>query len=84
MICEGCATAARGEEPERPHCRVCKREVAVYKGGDRSIVIHGFPNTRVRCQGSRKPPATGHDLCDGCSCQHKPRGSWQNRELLDS
>lgn len=41
-------------------------------------MVHNFPNTRIRCQGSRKAPATCHDLCDGCPCQRKPPGTWDS------
>ena len=65
MICESCASAARGEDALPSRCPVCKRKISVYRDDiprtEQRIVVHKFPNTRVRCQGSRKAPASGHD-----------------------
>lgn len=79
-ICRPCRQAAQGKG-DLLACSVCgKRGVSVYRTdvplAEQSVFFHkaaGF-----RCDGSGRPPvvSTFHDYCDGCPCQHKPRGSW--------
>lgn len=84
-ICKHCADAAEGKTVELAYCSVCdKRNVSVYATevpvDEQRVYVHKFPNTRIRCQGSRKPPVykrVGHEWCDGCPCQHKPSGAWK-------
>lgn len=82
-ICEHCAAAAEGQGPRLAYCRTCGRRAKVYRDDapedEQAVVVHKHSNTRVRCQGSRKPPVfkhVGHEWCDGCPCQHRPSGSW--------
>lgn len=53
-----------------------KRDVLIthHRGGERVQYTE-----RARCPGTGKPPVfrSGHDACDGCPCQHRPRGSWK-------
>lgn len=85
MICEPCASAADGADlgPADPVCSACGLlPVALYGNG--TVRFHKFrpPTsvTKVKCPGTGEPPRllrTGHDFCNGCSCQHKPPGSWK-------
>lgn len=84
-ICDHCRGAADGKTAYLAFCSVCDKEnVSVYDGSvpvdEQRVYVHKFPNTRIRCQGSRKPPVmkhVGHERCDGCPCQHKPPGAWK-------
>lgn len=83
MICEPCVEAAEGRGPRHPYCSNCGRRARLYRDdvpeAEQSVYVHKHTNTRIRCQGSRKPPVylhVGHEWCDGCSCQHRPSGSW--------
>lgn len=85
MICDRCRDAADGVDfGPVPVCSTCGRgPIAVYNDAkpvdEQSVVVHKSPNFGIRCQGSKRPPrlSTGHDFCNGCSCQHRPRGSWK-------
>ncbi len=84
-ICKSCADGADGKIHEVAYCSVCdRRGIAVYNDhvplDEQQVYVHKFPNTRIRCQGSRRPPvmkSVGHDRCNGCPCQHKPSGAWK-------
>lgn len=70
MICTECAHAA--DFPGYVYCSVCKRRATVYstlpKQVNQSVVVHKIAGSR--CHGSKRAPLTGHDLCNGCDCQH--------------
>lgn len=83
-ICDACARAAAGEGAVLRYCRNCGKQSSVYATdvpvSEQRVVVHKHANTRIRCQGSRKPPvyrSVLHDWCDGCPCQHRPPGSWK-------
>jgi hypothetical protein len=83
-ICEHCRNAAEGKTAQVAFCSVCDRgRVGIYDTSvplpEQRVYVHKFPNTQVRCQGSRKPPVmkgVGHARCNGCPCQHRPSGAW--------
>lgn len=86
MICDRCREAADGRDlGPVPVCSVCGQgPIAVYNNArtfqTQSVVRHKFG--LVWCEGSKKPPrlSTGHDFCNGCPCQHRPRGSWKGEK----
>lgn len=86
-ICTPCRRAAEGTSAVVRYCSVCGRQgVSVYATEvpleEQAVVFHkvrpSHSVTKVRCEGTGKPPVIrdGHNRCDGCPCQHKPRGSW--------
>lgn len=85
-ICTPCRRAAEGTSAVVRHCSECDREgVSVYATevplAEQKVVFHKRITDALeygRCPGSGRPPVIrdGHDRCDGCPCQHKPRGSW--------
>lgn len=86
-VCEPCRDAADGLDPGPiPVCSHCGQgPVRLYRTDvplvEQSVVRHMW-HDREWCPGSKKPPrmATSHDHCDGCPCQHKPRGSWKGKQ----
>lgn len=91
-ICQRCWDAANGsDQGSILVCSSCGQgPVSVYntsKPLDRqSVVKHKTPGAKAGdfdywCLGSKWPPRvqTGHDFCDGCPCQHRPKGSWNQR-----
>lgn len=85
MICSRCADAADGVDfGPVPVCSACGvGPVSVYRTdvplAEQKVVRHKYG--LVWCEGSSKPPRlqTGHEFCNGCSCQHRPRDSWNQR-----
>lgn len=83
LACSACGRAAVVYNDAPP---VAERSVVVhkvdilyteYRVGEPVRQWYG----RQRCIGSTRPPVykTGHDACEGCPCQHRPRGSWNQR-----
>lgn len=89
MICKRCLDAASGADfGPIPVCSVCGQgPMYVYSDAkplaEQSVVKHKreVPSGKVWCEGSKRPPrlSTGHDFCNGCPCQHRPPGSWNQR-----
>ena len=92
-ICEHCLLAASGEDwGPVPVCSECDNgPISVYNSKrpieTQSVVKHKKPGAKAGdfdywCPGSKRPPRlqTGHDFCDGCPCQHRPPGSWNQKE----
>lgn len=71
-ICDPC----KGER--KRVCSVCGSPRAVYNDdksvAEQSVVFH--KNGWERCDGSKRPPVLTHVGCNGCPCQHRPKGSW--------
>jgi hypothetical protein len=85
-VCEWCRSAADGTDIRLAKCATCgKSPVAVYRTdvpeSEQSVYVHKNDATGARCEGSRQPPefTSGHDLCNGCPCQHRERGAWRGR-----
>lgn len=88
-ICIHCRKAAAGTGPIVRHCLICGAPgVGVYTDAvplnEQRVVRHKREITggsKIWCEGSLAPPVLkdGHDYCDGCPCQHRPKGSWNQR-----
>ena len=79
-ICDACRDASEGIGSV-PVCPACGAgPIGSYAdGGVRFHKVRPPKSvTKVRCEGTGQPPVirSGHDHCNGCPCQHKPRGSW--------
>lgn len=93
-ICKACREASEGAGPKGPvlpHCPTCGRHIQVirhYRIGEspdreRERLRYHKKDGRV-CSGTHaapdyRPAWDGHDDCDGCPCQHRPRGSWNQK-----
>lgn len=93
--CREAAEGTEAEGPLLSHCPACGRRIqlsSVRWGPEEDDQGFQVCHTKLayhkhkgrRCDGSGQPhvdrPAwTRHDDCDGCPCQHKPRGSWNQR-----
>lgn len=90
MICSRCAEVADGVDPGP--VAVCSEcgigPVYVYNDAKpverQSVRKHARPGAKAGdfdywCRGSKRPPhlQTGHDFCNGCTCQHREPGSWK-------
>jgi hypothetical protein len=80
-VCQSCRSAADGTDLRIAKCSHCDRApMAVYNDavpeGEQKVYRHNHDGTM--CPGSFLPPAftSGHDYCNGCPCQHRPKGSW--------
>lgn len=85
-ICNRCREAAEGLDfGPVDVCSVCGQgPISLYDNG--KVRKHKKPGSKPGqsdywCRGSKRPPreSTGHDFCDGCPCQHRPKGSWNQR-----
>lgn len=81
-VCAECRAAADSNNPDRPHCPVCSRQIEVYRNDlpedEQTLYSHG-DGEGGRCDGSKGTPVyrpVGH--CSGkCPCQHRRKGAWR-------
>jgi hypothetical protein len=87
VICKRCSDDADGTLPPEGECGVCGREfekltvngLLPYHKQKVAREVEAQPGsiyyTRVKCSGSGLAAMRGHALCNGCDCQHKPKGT---------
>jgi hypothetical protein len=70
MICDECKTDSAG-------CPECGRRMTVKSDGTMRVHKRDVVRYSGRCPASGRLGPIVHPGCKGCTCQHKPTGSWK-------